>query len=85
MCWELASVGVLEKDVDLQCPKTRRAWERKKLEMEKASRWTGARTECIPSTNHLREKTLKEVLEIVVQIRYSDKLMSIQKQCSPTH
>ena len=37
--------GVSEKDVDLQCPKTGRAWERRKLKMEKALRWTWERNE----------------------------------------
>ena len=58
---ELALGGILEENVVLQCPKTRRAWERRKLSMEKASRWTWE-----TRTNQLRESTLKELWDIFV-------------------
>ena len=66
MFWELAPGGVFEKDVDSQCPKTRRAWEPRKIKMEKASRWIWQRNAYNTRTKHLREYTLKEFWEIFV-------------------
>ena len=38
MFWELAPGDMIGKPVNAQCPKTRRAWERRKLKMEKVSK-----------------------------------------------
>ena len=79
---------VFEKDVDLHCSKTRRAWERRKLKMEKASRWTweGNAEKRGQIISEHTERTGKSLwtTALVEQMRLLDTLTSIPKQCSPT-
>ena len=69
MFWELAPGDVIGKPVQLQCPQIEREWKRRKHKIEKASRRTWVEYEQSPSTMHLREYTLKEILEIFVDDR----------------
>ena len=64
MFWELAPGTVIGKPVNTQCPKVMNAWNRRKYNVEKASRRPWIQYEHSAKAMQLRECTLKEFWEI---------------------